>query len=148
MTDAPGRTYKYYPTSRDLFPAPLWAFGSGLTYTTWDLAVAGANGTALPASWTVHLTNTGAVDSDEVVQVFFVPLFTRPGCPTPHRQLIDFQRVANVKAGATVQVPFSVAAAQLELVDVDGSKGAVPGNYAIEFTNGEDATARVMVKVD
>ena len=32
------------------------------------------------------------VDSDEVVQVYFVPKFTRAGVPTPKRQLIDFER--------------------------------------------------------
>lgn len=147
MTDAPGRTYRYYPTSPDL-PPPLWTFGAGLTYTTWRFSLVGAVESAtLPASWTVHVANTGKFDSDEVVQVFFVPQFTRSGCPTPHRQLIDFQRV-HVKAGATVSVPFSVTQAQLELVGVDGSKGQVPGNYTIVFTNGQDATVSVAIKVE
>ena len=122
------------------------------TYTTWRFSLDSAAESAtappamatLPASWTVHVTNTGKVNSDEVVQVFFVPLFTRPGCPTPHRQLIDFQKV-HVKAGATVPVTFSVS--QLELVALDGSTGQVPGNYTIIFTNGEDATVSVAVKV-
>ena len=152
MTEAPGRTYKYYPTSPDL-PPPLWTFGAGLTYTTWrfsldkvaESAKASTAVATLPASWTIRVTNTGKVDSDEVVQVFFVPQFTRPnGCPTPHRQLIDFQRV-HVKAGATMAVKFSVA--QIELVAADGSKGQVPGNYTILFTNGEDATVSVAVQV-
>ena len=30
MTDAPGRTYRYYPTSNNL-PPPLWTFAGGLT---------------------------------------------------------------------------------------------------------------------
>ena len=75
MTEAPGRTSKYYPTSPDL-PPPLWTFGAGLTYTTWrfsldkvaESAKASTAVATLPASWTIRVTNTGKVDSDEVVQ--------------------------------------------------------------------------------
>ena len=93
------------------------------------------------------MTNTGKMDSDEVVQVYFVPLFTRPKCPTPHRQLIDFQRV-HVKAGTTVSVPFSIHPQQLNLVALDGSTGQVPGNYTILFTNGENAEVSATIKID
>ena len=144
MTDPPGRTYRYYPTSAEL-PPPLWKFGAGLTYTTWRFSLEGPSAERLPASWTLRVTNTGKMDSDEVVQVFFVPMFTRSGCPTPHRQLIDFERI-HVNAGSSVSVPFHVQ--QLELVALDGSKSQVPGNYTIIFTNGEDATVSVPIVVD
>ena len=102
----------------------------------------------LPATYSLRVSNTGNVDSDEVVQVYFVPVhFTQPrDSPIPKRQLIDFQRV-HVKAGATVEVPFTVAVAQLELVSADGTRAAMAGNYAIEFTNGENATARAAVEI-
>jgi len=144
MTDPPGRTYRYYPTSAEL-PPPLWKFGAGLTYTTWRFSLDSPSAVRLPASWTIRVTNTGKMDSDEVVQVFFVPMFTRSDCPTPHRQLIDFEKI-HVKAGSSVSVQFHVN--QLELVAVDGSKSQVPGNYTIIFTNGEDATVSVPIIVE
>ena len=36
MSAYPGRTYKYYPSQPDL-PAPLWKFGFGLSYTSFEL---------------------------------------------------------------------------------------------------------------
>ena len=153
MTEKPGRTYRYYPTSAE-YPPALWAFGSGLTYSNWAISLVGASEghhhqtpTVLPATWTVRLQNTGAVDSDEVDQVFFVPVRLKPrDCPTPKRQLIDFERV-HVKAGETALLSFTVVPAQLELVFPDGSRGPVAGDYNIEFTNGEDAAASAAVEV-
>jgi hypothetical protein len=81
-----------------------------------------------------------------VVQVFFEPLFERPGVPTPKRQLVDFQRV-NVQAGDTRHVLFTVSTAQLELVALNGSRVSCPGSYNIVFTNGVNATATVTVEV-
>jgi hypothetical protein len=44
-------------------------------------------------TYSVKLSNQGSVDSDEVVQVYMVPQFTRAGVATPKRQLIDFARI-------------------------------------------------------
>jgi hypothetical protein len=157
LTAPPGRTYRYYPTSKDL-PAPLWPFGWGLTYTQWEITLttpssvpssvpsSGTEVVALPATFTVELKNVGAVASDEVVQVYFAPQFLREGCPTPTRQLIDFERL-HVAAGASASVSFTVTSKQLELAGIDGSRASHPGKYTLEFTNGvgTNATADITI---
>lgn len=149
MTQAPGRTYRYYPSTPSL-PLPLFSFGSGLTYTTWSFDLLNTalsdRRRTLPVTWSLNVSNTGTVDSDEVVEVFFVPEFDRVGTPTPHRVLIDFKRI-HVPAGASVLVEFTICKEQLQIVNVNGSRVSVKGNYSIEFTNGEDATVRAKVMV-
>ena len=144
LTKSPGRGYRYYEGTA------LWPFGWGLTYTQWEIQVGPAStpGSGMqpglgPAgtNFTAVLKNTGQVDSDEVLFVYFAPQFTRPDCPVPKRQLIDFRRV-HVKHGDSAALVFSVAAQQLELVGADGTRSLVKGKYVLEFTNG-NTTATV-----
>jgi beta-glucosidase len=63
-----GRTYRYFAGK------PLYAFGHGLSYTKFDythLRVMPAANGALAV--TVDVTNTGARDGDEVVQLYATP---------------------------------------------------------------------------
>jgi hypothetical protein len=106
MSTPPGRTYKYYPTSPG-YPAALWDFGHGLTYSSFNFSMVPAeagDGVSTRSnvfltggsaqSYTVKITNTGTMDSDEVCLVFMVPP-RRAGVPTPKRQLLDFVSLAN-----------------------------------------------------
>ena len=135
---SPGRTYKYYTGT------PVWQFGAGLSYTTWDVSVSGPGQLplapvqaylaphshfhgALYASrrqepvmgqYNVTVRNTGAVDSDYVVLGFLTP----PGAGTqgiPLKKLFGFDRV-RVAAGQSVQVFLGVGAREL----THASKGA------------------------
>jgi beta-glucosidase len=68
MSAAPGRGYRYYQNK------PVWAFGHGLSYTTFDLDVQEPKGSVTQkgdkATFSVDVKNTGAVDGDEVVQLY------------------------------------------------------------------------------
>lgn len=80
---------------------PLYAFGYGLSYTTFaysNLAVKRENGEVIA---TVNVQNTGALDGDEVVQLYM----SLPGSlrVRPIRALKAFKRV-HIKAGETVTV--------------------------------------------
>jgi hypothetical protein len=97
--------------------------------------------------YTVRVKNIGAMDSDEVIQVYFVPQFVRTDAPTPHKQLIDFERV-HVTAGGSTTVAFTVASSQFDLVDVNGTRAPHAGTYRLMFTNGVAATATVDVVVE
>lgn len=152
LTEPPGRTYRYYPTDATKYPPVVFPFGWGLTYTTFSLRLdppqppevpLPPNGAIQP---TVTVENTGAVDSDEVVQVFFAPRFTRQGVPTPIKQLVDFERV-HVVAGAVERVSFLINATQLSLVTSNGSRQLFPGLYELIFTNGVNAKATMEVTV-
>jgi beta-glucosidase len=118
-----GRTYLY------LRDPPLYPFGHGLSYTTFEyrnLRVAISNG-ALHA--TVDVANTGARDGDEVVQLYVRSLDGAP--PQPLQQLRAFTRVA-IPRGATraVELPVAVSA----LADWNERRSAfmvTPGRYEI-----------------
>ena len=89
--------YKHY-IDRDV--APLFAFGFGLSYTTFaysDLSISSAGN--LDVTLTLTLTNTGTRAGSEVVQVYVsYPIL---GIAQPEYQLRGFAKVKDVKAGET-----------------------------------------------
>jgi hypothetical protein len=68
-----GRTYRYH-TPESPGGATLWPFGFGLSYTSFSTAYTGGAVNLSPAAPTitlaVRITNTGAADGDEVLQVY------------------------------------------------------------------------------
>ncbi|HVU22823.1 MAG TPA: glycoside hydrolase family 3 C-terminal domain-containing protein [Opitutus sp.] len=100
-----GRTYRYFNGT------PLYAFGHGLSYTTFNYAhlhVTAATHDALSVS--VDVTNTGARDGDEVVQLYATP--PAASHPREHEALCGFDRI-HLKAGETKTVTLAVPAAAL-----------------------------------
>lgn len=89
-----GRTYRYFEG------APLFPFGHGLSYTTFEYGDASVKGRKL----TVPVTNKGSVDADEVVQLYVRNVDDAEG---PIKSLRGFKRV-NIKAGETLNVSFDL----------------------------------------
>ena len=89
-----GHTYRYFKGQ------PLFAFGHGLSYTTF------AYGDAVVENGIIRIpvTNTGSMDGDEVVQVYVKSVADIDG---PAKSLRGFERV-NIKVGETVfvELPF------------------------------------------
>ena len=121
------RTYRYFTGK------PLYAFGHGLSYTTFDYkklalssAVAKAGETVIAQ---VTVKNTGKRDGDEVIQIYGTAV--KPPVPMPLRQLAGFQRVF-FKAGETRTVDISVPANLLRRWS-EAENGYVvdPGGYEI-----------------
>jgi beta-glucosidase len=90
-----GRTYRYFTG------APLYAFGHGLSYTSF--AYRSLRYDASRQQATVVLENTGARDGDEVVQLYLRD--ERPG--RPRLQLCGFARVT-ITAGSTCEFSLPV----------------------------------------
>jgi len=85
----------------------------------------------------VNVTNTGHVDSDDVVLGFVTPPNAgKDGAPL--KSLFGFERV-HVKAGATVTVWLYPALTDFAPVDAAGKRHATAGEYTISF--GVAATA-------
>ncbi len=98
------RTYRYFTGQ------PLYAFGHGLSYTTFayeQMALsAPAAAAAETLTATITLRNTGKSDGDEVVQLYASAI--NPPVPMPLRQLLGFERItlkANETRTVTLQVP-------------------------------------------
>lgn len=143
-----GRTYRYH-TPASPGGAPLWEFGFGLSYSTWQLSWAPPGpppplvlqGQNFSATLLVDVKNTGTVTGDEVVQAYFTPLSIPAPAPPflPIKQLFAFERV-HVAAGQTVRVSLSVSGARLMMTATDGSRAAFPGTYALSVTRGPTST--------
>jgi beta-glucosidase len=127
-----GRTYRYFRDS------PLYAFGYGLSYSTFaysHLQSQSANisaGEPLQVEATVR--NTGSNDSDEVVQLYIDRETTSPAMP--FRTLQGFHRV-HLKAGESEQVSFRLEPRQLAWVDRDGALVIEPGEYTVSVGGGQ-----------
>ena len=117
-----GRTYRY-------FNDPLFAFGYGLSYTTFEIGEATMKGTE---SITIPVTNTGQCDGTEIVQVYIRNLADVEG---PLKSLRGFQRV-EVKAGQTATATISLTPKSFEFWDAEtNTMRTKPGTYEILYGN-------------
>jgi beta-glucosidase len=122
MTDLPplmdynirnGRTYMYFKGT------PLYAFGYGLSYTTFTYKTLETSASTLKkdGSITVNVTvtNTGTRDGEEVVQLYVAHANSK--IERPIKELKAFARVV-LKAGETKTVPLILRAKDLEYWNV------------------------------
>jgi len=131
------RTYKYFTGK------PLYAFGHGLSYTTFAYENAALNKTAAPVfaptdtlKLTFTLRNTGARDGDEVPQVYFRHLDSAQ--PQAKLALCGFTRVA-VEKGGQKQITIEIPASRLRYYDTAAKRYTVePGNYELLLAAASD----------
>lgn len=100
--------YRHFDANDDA--DPLFAFGRGLSYTTFqysDLQVTDSEGPTVEIAVTV--TNTGSRAGDEIVQLYagLDPVPTIDGTPMPIRLLKGFRRVP-LEPGESETVRFSI----------------------------------------
>jgi beta-glucosidase len=124
------RTYRYFTGK------PLYAFGHGLSYTTFDYAnlrVTPAAAGALTVM--LDVTNTGARDGDDVVQLYATP----PAASQPQelRALCGFTRV-HLQAGEKRSVTITVPAVALRRWSVEKKDYEIPAG---EWTLGAGASS-------
>lgn len=120
------RTYRYFTGD------PLYAFGFGLSYTTFayrDLAITPQNVSAgETVSVQVEVENTGQHAGDEVVQLYLKDV--EASLPIPRLQLAGFTRI-HLEPGQRQLVRFEISAEQMSFVDDDGAWVLEPGVFQV-----------------
>ncbi len=119
-----GRTYKYFTGE------PLYEFGFGLSYTTFEyknLVLPKQIQAGEVLDVLVDVTNTGAADGDEVVQLYV----SYPGNPSaPIRSLQGFERVF-LTSGETKTLAFSITPEQMALFHPEHGLAVTAGQLLI-----------------
>ena len=115
-----GRTYRYFRGE------PLYDFGYGLSYTTFDYGKPKFNQKQL--SMTVNVKNTGRMDGTEVVQLYLKRVADAEG---PIKSLRGYQRVA-LKQGESKDVTIRMNRDDFETWDAQtNTMRVVPGKYQL-----------------
>jgi beta-glucosidase len=123
---------KYTSGYNDSPDTPLFPYGFGLSYTTFrygDVHLTRDHiraGDSLGVSVTV--SNTGARDADEVVQLYLRDDVASVARPV--RQLVRFRRV-HIRAGATETVSFTLGARDLSFYDLQMRRVVEPGAFTL-----------------
>lgn len=125
------RTYRYFDGE------PLYPFGYGLSYTTFEYKDAAVDNENVAADGTVKvsvdLSNSGAAAGDEVVELYLA----HEGVPgAALRELSGFQRVY-LEPGQQQNVTFTLRDRQLSIVDPDGNRRIVPGKVDVWVGGGQ-----------
>ena len=129
--------YRWYDRSGQ---KPLYRFGHGLGYTTWECRSAGlspGDGAAAAVAVTMRLRNTGSRGGREVVQVYA----SRPdsAIERPARWLAGFA-TARAAPGEEVTVQVAVPRRAFEHWDVAGQRWAVePGTFVLAAEMSSDS---------
>lgn len=117
----------------DLTQDPAFAFGEGLSYTTFAYGEPRiANGSEFTAHDVVHveidLTNTGARAGTEIVQLYISDIVT--SYTWADKELKDFRRVT-LEPGETARVAFDLPVSACTIVNGDAERIVEPGEFKV-----------------
>ena len=137
-----GGRSQFYGDYSDSPTTPLFAFGHGLTYTTFDheeLVVVSSGTTADPVVLRATVTNTGERRGTEIVQ-----LYVRDDVASvvrPHQQLVGFARV-ELDPGQKATVAFVVHPSRLAFYDETMRFVIEPGTFRFSVGGASDTATQ------
>ncbi len=127
------RTYRYFQGK------PLYGFGYGLSYATFDYSnvrLSSANLEAgQPLTVEADVRNAGKIAGDEVAELY---LQVPPSASAPIRALKGFKRV-HILPGETKHIAFTLDPRDLSQVTEKGEHTILPGSYIV-FVGGSQPT--------
>jgi beta-glucosidase len=129
-----GRTYRY------LADKPLFGFGFGLSYTSFEyrnLKIPATVKAGDPVVVEGDIKNTGAMAGDEVVELYLVQ---PKAYETPIRALAGFKRI-HLGAGESAHVTLTIDPRSLGQVDQKGNRVIVPGEYTVSLAGAQPQEA-------
>jgi beta-glucosidase len=145
--------YNYYNTGRpatnnnthyrsaylDLPNSPQYAFGHGLSYSSFKYDQLNLNKSELvkgeTLKVTLKVTNTGKYDGEEVVQLYLKDEVAQPIRPV--KELKDFKKIA-LKAGETKDVSFVIDESKLSFYNDELQVITQPGDFKLMIGSASD----------
>lgn len=146
--------YDHKPTSRHAYVdeanTPLFVFGHGLSYSTFDYSNLTISPATIPVNGnaTVHVTikNTGSTEGAEVVQLYIRDVVS--SVTTPIKALKGFGRVT-LKPGESKTLDFKIGFEQLALWNREMKHVVEPGDFKIMVgSSSEDIRQNVTLRVN
>jgi beta-xylosidase len=126
-------------TGSSVDPTPLFAFGHGLSYTTFEYTDLALSADAVPTGGAVDVSctvrNTGQLAGDEVAQLYLGDPVASVARPV--RWLAGFARVA-LAPGEAAQITFRVHADRLSFTGQDLTRIVEPGNITVYVGGSSD----------
>ena len=134
------QTYYNYRFTSKWFPyatgksTPLYEFGYGLSYTTYQYADVKLSANEIKADDTltasIEVTNTGMRDGTEIVQLYITDNIS--SATRPVKELRDFVRI-DLRTGEMRNVEFTITPSQLAFYDADMKYGVEPGMFTVSI---------------
>lgn len=135
-----GRTYRYMKGE------PLYGFGHGLSYTSFEFDNIQGNDTLQSDAilqCSVELSNSGQLAGEEVVQVY-VSRENTPVYTYPLKKLVAFKKV-KLASGEKKKVDFTIAPRELSVWE-DGKWRMLSGKYTLFIGSGQPGLAKGITK--
>jgi len=125
---------------RDIPVEPLYAFGHGFSYTTFDYSNLQLSSDFMIEDQTLSISatikNSGKYDGAEVVQLYIRDLKGK-GVSRPLKQLKGFHKIY-LKMGESAKVSFEITAEDLAFFKMDETFGAEPGEFEVYLGSASD----------
>jgi beta-glucosidase len=134
-----GRTYRFMEDK------PLYRFGYGLSYTTFEYSNLRLSSNKIRPDQSLEITvdvaNSGNRAGDEVVQLYISDV--EASVPVPRLHLEGFRRI-NLSAGEKKTVVFTLEPEQLMAFDDAGQPFIEPGEFRIAVGGGQPEDSNVL----
>lgn len=124
--------HKYVSNYIDETTGPLYPFGYGLSYTTYEYGDVVLSAPSMTkdgkATASITVTNTGARDGDEIVEFYIHDRYS--SIVRPVKELKGFRRIHLAK-GESKTVSFDIDATTLSYLDAEGTPFLESGDFDI-----------------
>lgn len=132
VADGADRFFSYQSNYLDVRNDPLYPFGYGLSYTTYQYGELKLDSKTMSPDGqitvTIPVTNTGNRDGIEVVQLYIRDVVG--SIARPVKELKGFQRLS-LKAGETATATFTIDASKLKFYNYDLKEVVEPGEFDV-----------------
>lgn len=133
-TSSPNQVF--YSHYTDIDNEPLFPFGYGLSYTSFEYSNVTLSNDSLTKNTTIEasvdITNTGDFDGDEIVQMYIKDHFA--SVTLPNIELKGFRKIP-LKKGETKTVSFVIDSDLLRFYDDSNNFTSEPGSFSVKIGN-------------